>query len=428
MSTSLVEFVHGQRWFGGKSQEVTDAEIVDQAVLREEPRLADALVELRYGDGNHDLYQLLLGKDELDVLADSATGPELVRLVREGVTLPTLDGQLSFESLESMPRDLPLEAVRVLGLEQSNSSLVVDDRAFVKVYRRIEAGVNPDLELTRFLVAHGYANVPALWGSWSYSGPLIGATLGMVQEFVPGAVDGWSLALDELPSKPEEFVARAHRLGEVIGELHAVLASDRDDPAFAPEEASAESLALLTATVDEEIEQVFLHLPEDEVVAPIAGRSDDVRDLLRSFTVVGTFGPRIRHHGDLHLGQLLWAKGDWLVIDFEGEPARALPERRAKRSPLRDVAGMLRSFTYAASVAGITRADVEQRARTDFLDGYFATVQGKGLLPARDETERLLRIFELEKAVYELRYELSHRPDWVHVPVAGILQLLEDSP
>jgi maltokinase len=270
--------------------------------------------------------------------------------------------------------------------------------------------------------------VPALWGSWSYTGPLLGATLGIVQEFVPGAVDGWSLALDELPSKPEEFVARAHRLGEVIGELHAVLASDRDDPAFAPEEASAESLALLTATVDDEIEQAFLHLPDDEVVAPIAGRSDDVRDLLRSLTVVGTVGRRIRHHGDLHLGQLLWANGDWLVIDFEGEPARALPERRAKRSPLRDVAGMLRSFTYAASVSGTERADVEQRARTDFLDGYFATVQGQGLLPARDETERLLRIFELEKAVYELRYELSHRPDWVHVPVAGILQLLEDSP
>src|SRR6266542_1455470 len=209
MTASLVEFVHGQRWFGGKSQEVIGAEIVDQAVLREEPRLADALVELRYGDGNHDLYQLLLGEDEFDVLADSSTGPELVRLVQQEVTLPTLDGQLTFESLESMPKDMPLEAVRVLGLEQSNSSLVVDDTCFIKVYRRIEAGVNPDLELTRFLVSHGYANVPALWGSWSYTGPLLGATLGMVQEFVPGAVDGWSLALDELLSEPDEFVRLA---------------------------------------------------------------------------------------------------------------------------------------------------------------------------------------------------------------------------
>src|SRR6266446_2340596 len=363
MTTALVEFVHGQRWFGGKSQEVIGAEIIDQAVLREEPRLSDALVELRYGDGNHDLYQLLLGEDEVDVFADSSTGPELVRLVRQGVTLPSLDGQLTFESLESMPKDQPLETVRALGLEQSNSSLVIDDNCFVKLYRRIEAGVNPDLELTRFLVSHGYANVPALWGSWSYTGPLLGATLGMVQEFVPDTVDGWSLALDELLSDPDAFVARANRLGEVVGELHLVLASDSDDPAFAPEEASAESLALLTATVDEEIEQVFLHLPDDDVVAPIAGRGDDVRDLLRSLTVVGTVGRRIRHHGDLHLGQVLWANGDWLVIDFEGEPARTLPERRAKRSPLRDVAGMLRSFTYATSVSGVTRGDIELRAR-----------------------------------------------------------------
>src|SRR6266568_5800220 len=147
MSTSLVEFVHSQRWFGGKSQDVIGAEIVDQAVLREEPRLADALVELRYGDGNHDLYQLLLGEDEVDVLADSSTGLELVRLVQQGVTVPTLDGQLTFESLEAMPKDRPFESVRALGLEQSNSSLVVDDSCFVKVYRRIEAGVNPDLEL-----------------------------------------------------------------------------------------------------------------------------------------------------------------------------------------------------------------------------------------------------------------------------------------
>jgi maltokinase len=424
---SLVEFVHEQRWFGGKALEVTGAEIVDQGVLRREPPLADALVELRYGDGNHHLYQLLLGEGEFDVIGESSTGSELVRLLRDGARVPTTDGQIAFESYAVIP-DVPLEGSRLLGMEQSNSSLVVDDACFVKVYRRIEAGDNPDLELTRFLVSHGYEHVPQLYGWWSYSGPLLGATLGIVQQYVPNSVDGWSLALEELVGRSDDFVERVHRLGQVIGRLHATLASDPEDPAFSPEEASPESLALLTATVDEEIDQVFLHLPDDEVVAPIAGRGDAVRELLRSLTSVGSVGRRIRHHGDLHLGQVLWANGDWLVIDFEGEPARSLPERRAKRSPLRDVAGMLRSFTYAASVAGVPHTGVEERARAEFLEGYMETVQGSALLPPREATDRLLRIFELEKAVYELRYELAHRPDWVPVPVAGILRLLEEAP
>jgi trehalose synthase-fused probable maltokinase len=138
-------------------------------------------------------------------------------------------------------------------------------------------------------------------------------------------------------------------------------------------------------------------------------------------------GQRIRHHGDLHLGQVLWAKDDWLVIDFEGEPARPLPERRLKHSPLRDVAGMLRSFTYAVRVAGVEDESIEQRARNDFFDAYMEAVKEAGILPSRETAERLLRIFELEKAVYELRYELAHRPDWVSVPVSGIVRLLEDA-
>ena len=145
---------------------------------------------------------------------------------------------------------------------------------------------------------------------------------------------------------------------------------------------------------------------------------------------VGSVGRRIRHHGDLHLGQVLWAGGDWLVIDFEGEPARSLPERRRKRSPLRDVAGMLRSFAYAVSAVEILRGAAapegwEERAREQFLGGYMETVD-QSLLPNGEAAlERLLTVFELEKAVYELRYELDHRPHWIHIPVAGILRMLE---
>jgi len=178
--------------------------------------------------------------------------------------------------------------------------------------------------------------------------------------------------------------------------------------------------------VDERIAEVFANLPEDvPVLEPILHQGDAVRELLRGLSTVGSVGKRIRHHGDLHLGQALWANGDWLIIDFEGEPARPLPERRLKASPLRDVAGMLRSFTYAANVTG-AGLEVEQDARQRFLDAYFEAARTSGVLPPRETALRLLAIFELEKAVYELGYELAHRPDWVWIPVAGIRRLLEE--
>jgi trehalose synthase-fused probable maltokinase len=423
----LLEFVRRQRWFGAKTLEPTGAQLIDHAVLREEPRLSDALVEIRYSTGNRDVYQLLLGEGECEMVADPALAHALVRLVRDGARLKTANGQIEFDRVGVIPQDEPLESVRVLGLEQSNSSLVVDERLFVKLYRRLEAGVNPELEMLRFLDSHGFTHTAPLLGSWEYAGQLMRVTLGIVQQFVPGAIDGWSLAVGQLRDDSGTFLARVRGLGEVIGEMHVVLSSDSDDPVFSPEDASSESLALLVATVDDDIDQVFMHLPADDTVAPILGRGDAVRDLLRSLTTVGTVGRRIRHHGDLHLGQMLWANGEWLVIDFEGEPARPLPERRNKRSPLRDVAGMLRSITYAVAVAGVGQSGIEERARAEFLAGYDGAVYGTGLLPSVDATERLLRIFEIEKAVYELRYELAHRPDWVAVPVAGIVRLLEQA-
>jgi trehalose synthase-fused probable maltokinase len=259
----------------------------------------------------------------------------------------------------------------------------------------------------------------------------LAATLGILQEYVQDGQDGWELALDELAVDPERFLGRLRRLGEVTGELHTVLASDPNDPSFAPEVPSVESLGLLTATVDEEIAHVFLSLPEDdERLAPIAGRGEEVREQLRMLTHAGTNGKQIRIHGDFHLGQTLWSGDDWVIIDFEGEPARSLPERRRKRSPLRDVAGMLRSFAYVAIAAGPLRgAEVpdgwESRAREKFLDGYLATVDPTLLPNGQVGIERLLTVFELEKAVYELRYELDNRPDWVGIPVAAIQRLID---
>jgi len=445
--SELLELVRLQRWFGAKSSELIGLRVLDHAVLRrDEPTLADAIVELRYGSGTHDVYQLIVGirpdgkvpgpvifssdgQTSYEAVADPDFAREVLRLAARDATLPSGDGTIEFRSLGELPEEAG--NVRSLGLEQSNSSVIVDDELIVKTYRRLEAGPNPELELLRFLTTHGFTNVAELRGWWSYSGPVMTSTFGIVQEFVPGAEDGWSLALAELPSDPEAFLARIGRLGEVIGTMHAVLASDPEDPSFSPEEPSGEWLALLTATVDEEIEELFLHLPDDESVAPIAGRGDDVRGLLRELTQLGPIGRKIRHHGDLHLGQVLWVNGDWLVIDFEGEPARSLHERRRKRSPLRDVAGMLRSFSYAVSVLdlepeAVGANGIERRARADFLAGYTSAVHGANLLPSPETTERLIRLFELEKAVYELRYELNHRPDWVQIPVGAIQRLLAE--
>jgi trehalose synthase-fused probable maltokinase len=444
---ALLSFFPRQRWFGAKSLDVVGLRILDRAELRSElPALVDTLVEVRYGSGTHDVYQLVVamgengasGGEEIasadgftsyEAFGDLVFARELIDRLRAGTMLAAGDGTIEFCGMRGLPfENAPPREARALGVEQSNSSIVLDDTVIVKVYRRVEAGVNPEVELLHFFGQHGFENVPKLWGWWSYAGSLMNASLGVVQQFAPNSVDGWSLALEELGSDPETFLRRLRRLGEVIGEMHNVLASEPDDPAFAPEEASQESLALLTATVDEEIDQVFLSLPEDNpAVEPIAGRADAVRDLLRGLSTVGSIGRRIRCHGDLHLGQLLWSQDDWLVIDFEGEPARPLPERRLKQSPLRDVAGLLRSFSYAASVVGVAGQETEARARTEFLQGYMQTVQVSTVMPPPEVTERLLGIFELEKSVYELRYELANRPDWVHVPVRAILRLLEDA-
>src|SRR3954470_7319043 len=387
----LIDYVTHQRWYGAKSRSVSHADVLDSVVLRTtEPQLALALVEMRYDTGAHDIYQLpfsMRGEEvEIDGLEDAQLARELVSAMRSGLTLQGAEGVTEFVPIEGFAGlGKELLNARPVGAEQSNSSIVFDDELILKVFRRLEAGINPELEMLRFLTEHGFPNVAGLGGWYAYSGGPLAATLGILQEFVLDGLDGWALALDELGTAPERFGARLHRLGEVTGEMHTVLASDPNDPAFAPETPSVEALALLTATVDEEIERVFLSLPEDdERLAPIAGRGEEVREQLRMLAYAGSAGMAIRTHGDYHLGQTLWSgaralQGDWVILDFEGEPARSLTDRRRKRSPLRDVAGMLRSFAYVASAVELLRGGKapegwEETARARFLDGYVATV------------------------------------------------------
>jgi trehalose synthase-fused probable maltokinase len=445
---SLREFVLAQRWFGSKSKEVAHFRLLETIPLSELP-LGLAVLEVEFLPGTHELYQLPIGARPegewaegvicvnegmaiYDAMSDPDTARQLMRLMAADTEIETGQGVAEFRTAAGSRLPAEIAAVRAMGAEQSNSSVVLDERLVLKAYRRLGAGPNPELEILRFLTERDFPHIAALRGWYGHSGRLIDATLGIVQDFLAGASDGWDLALADLREDPQRFVARARALGEVTGRLHTALGSDPQDPAFAPEDTSAEALGLLTATVDEEIERVFVDLPDDlEVLAPIAGRGQEVRDQLRMLTQVGSAGRVIRHHGDFHLGQVMHtADDDWVVLDFEGEPARTLVERRRKRSPLRDVAGMLRSFAYAATASELLHdapapSSWEHAVRGAYLDGYLEETDQSLLPPGRAAVERLLAVFELEKAVYELRYELDNRPDWVKIPVAGIARLLE---
>jgi maltokinase len=426
----LIEYVTEQRWYGSKSRTVSHSQVLDLVILREtDPAYSLALVEIRFDTGAHEIYQLLLSADgdlRLDGLQDAALARELVHAIRGGLTLQGEEGVVEFRTVTGfagLGREM-LDA-RSVGAEQSNTSIVFDDELILKAFRRLEPGINPELEMLRFLTEHGFPNIAALGGWYAYSGGPTAATLGILQEFVQGGRDGWELGVEEMESAADDFLARLRRLGEVTGEMHTVLGSDANDAAFCPETPSVEALGLLTATVDEEIEHVFLALPDDnELLEPIVGRGEEVREQLRMLTHAGSPGKAIRTHGDYHLGQTMWAEDDWVILDFEGEPARSLTERRRKRSPLRDVAGMLRSFAYLAIASGGSH-DWEEQARSMFLEGYLETVDATLLPSGQAAIDRILSVYELEKAVYELRYELDNRPEWVSIPVAGILRLID---
>jgi maltokinase len=445
---ALREWVERQRWYASKSRHVSGIEIDDGVVVSEDPPLFLGLVQTRFATGSHELYQLPLtfcasGENPdsdpiattpewsaFDAISDPKLIRDLLRRIADEQQLETDDGHFGFHRVPGtgpIAVDVP---VRAIGVEQSNSSIVFGDQIVLKVFRKLEPGINPELELLQFLTRQQFPNIAPLLGWYDYEGRSFSATLGVAQRFFPRAIGGWELAGEQIESNPDVFLNELGSLGTVTAELHNSLASDPGDPAFAPEEPSSEALSLLTATIDEEIERIFVRLPDDQRVAAIAGRGQDVRERIAMRAQLGIGGRSIRTHGDYHLGQTLHTPTGWVIIDFEGEPARPLFERRQKRSPLRDVASMLRSFAYVASAVEFTRGirapeDFERRARATFSEHYFARID-PALLPAGDTAvTNLLSIFELEKAMYELQYELDNRPDWLPIPVAGITRLLE---
>jgi len=445
----LSEWISAQRWFGAKARDVAQFNVLDVVVLRREPpAIALTIVEARFGSGTHELYNVPLGvRPESDgwdravvctdggyTVYDALADPDQTALLAEllGRRAEVRDGESSvnFFWADGEPVQ-PGTRSRTMDVEQSNTSIVFDERLVLKVFRKVEPGINPELEMLRFLAGHGFEHIAKLEGWFQYSGGLMDATLGVIQQFIPGAVDGWRLALDALVQTESDFFAQIEELGAVTGRMHAALAADPEDPDFAPEEPSDENVSLLSATIDEQIERVFLELPDTAMLAPIAGRGPDLRDRLQMLSHIGIGGRLIRGHGDYHLGQTVLGPEGWVVLDFEGEPGRPLRERRRKHSPLRDVAGMLRSISNAALAGELlfdlpaASSDWESGARECFLRGYLAEVD-QALLPAgRQAIEKLLSIFELEKLLYELRYELNNRPDWLIVPVTAIARLLD---
>ncbi|HLH65083.1 MAG TPA: phosphotransferase [Solirubrobacteraceae bacterium] len=443
----LAQWLSQRRWYASKSHHLHELEIEECALLRDSPPELLTIAQAQLSSGEHDLYQLPLslidegggdadravasagGLHAVDGLAQGRCGTLLAEAIAAERTLPGEEGTFNFRRADAGGHPAAGPA-RPVGAEQSHSSLVLGDRTVLKVLRRLEPGVSPELELLRFLSERSFPNVPPLQGFYEYEGRAFTCTLGIAQRFVGGAVGGFELACSWAQSRPEALVTALADLGAVTARLHNCLASDASDPAFTPEEPSAESLSLLTATIDEDIERVFAHLPpDDERLAPIAGRGQDVRERINARGHAVPAGRSIRTHGDYHLGQTLRADGEWQIIDFEGEPSRPLHERRRKRSPLRDVASMLRSFAYVDATAraqgGAVADDWEQRARASFMESYLASID-RTLLPGGEaQILNLLAIFELEKAVYELRYELDHRPEWLPIPVAGIVRLLE---
>ncbi|GGM07036.1 hypothetical protein GCM10010129_58670 [Streptomyces fumigatiscleroticus] len=424
----LREWLPRQRWFAGKDRPVTELGLLSTTELF--PGCLHLLVHTGNGTvpapggapGSGDCYQLLLGVRKHPsprlgraligrvhegplaglTVYDALHDPRTAQLLLDRLRRPGTVGPLRFECDASRP--VPASLVpRLLDAEQSNSSLVYGDEFILKVFRRIQPGVNPDLEVPDALARQGCGRVPAPVAWYRTTHPLT-ATLGVLQPFLRDAHDGWTLALDALAAG-DDFTAQAHELGRATAEVHLALAS-----AFPA--GAAGGNALTAAAMSDRLDSAA------HCVAALRPFVPGLRAAFAALTTCDAGPPAQRIHGDLHLGQVLRAGREWFVIDFEGEPSRPLAERVSAHSPVQDIAGMLRSFDYAARQRRPWRPQWARRCREAYCAGYAARA---GWDPRKKHG--LLRAYETDRAVYEVLYEARHRPDWLPVPMAAIERL-----
>ncbi|MER2997512.1 maltose alpha-D-glucosyltransferase [Pontibacter populi] len=518
----LPPYILNRRWFGGKARTVQRMQIVDNMPLQIGNRGATILlIEVNYNEGLPELYQLPLAfaskeqeqqlisqypvsviarvtqNGEEGILYDALYGEEfrqlLLQLISKRRRVRADHAELQGHSHQQVSAILRESnntlSSKILGAEQSNTSIIFDNQFFLKIYRKLDRALNPDVEVVQALTEGvGFKQVPRFLGALEHhthgAAPMV---LAMLQELVPNQGDAWENMEDSLKrfferletqneqvnlgkkvgtlSRPVSFsdtpeevqlqlggasVNRIELLGLRTAELHLALASMTDQKDFAPEDFSLHyqrSLySSLTSLVRSNFDSLRKHLPKlpDNVRAEaeeVLNMRAEILEKLKMIFSRKIDTLKIRTHGDYHLGQVLFTGKDFIIIDFEGEPARAFSERRLKRSPLRDVAGMLRSFHYAAYNA-LFQQDITNKenggyleewaeqwyhyASNFFMHCYLDKTMGTGIVPAKEEDfEILMETFLLEKAIYELGYELNNRPDWVLIPIRGIKYIMK---
>ncbi len=472
----LPDYLPRCRWFRSKARAIASVSIEAIAPLgdaAESPALA--VIRAEYPDGEPERYALPL------ILVSPDAGNTFPENARIGtVQTPEGEGVLcdaawdatfraAFFDLLSGRREAKLEggllrgrpvagglpagagnASKVLGAEQSNTSIRYESGHFAKLYRKLDDGINPEPEVLRFLREHtDYRHVPEFASAleWEQSGASTPVTVALMVDFVAADGDAWEAALKRLAkvfgtadaALPDSFAAWIRLLGTRTGELHAALASRADVPDFAPEPLEETDLDRVRTGVRTQLKDALAILeqrlnelaPEAKRLADTVTRARGRLEALLDFTSDGDLGRKMRTHGDLHLGQILATGDDVRILDFEGEPGRPLTEARRKQSPLRDAAGMLRSFHYAAHTAAREVGRPGDAGRVAealcemFLSGYFPAAQPAGRPVDTKTRDAVLDLFVLEKAVYELLYELNNRPDWVEIPLSGLAALAD---
>ena len=465
LAPQLADYLPRQRWFGAKDRTIELVRIRSLDVLHGDgswPALLRVDADVSLAGTDDARYQVLLGLRPTGVACEFLTGHEGAVLgefeTAQGQALvydALLDSELALALLRVIAPGFPAERVRPLGAEQSNTSLVYDDAMILKVFRRLNEGRNPEVEVIETLAGVGFTSVPEPLASWRKDA----VDLAFLQRFLTGATDGWNIALTSLrelfaehtvgtapppgdalgtgvappveAADPAEargdFAAEAERIGEVTAELHQAMARG-----FGLTKVTGADWA---GPMEEQLERV---LGGGAGPGGDPALAEGARRIIARLRDIPDPGPAIRVHGDYHLGQVLRTDAGWFVLDFEGEPARPLEERTRPSSPLKDVAGMLRSLSYAPAVALSYQEDDlsslgrawETRNRECFMTGYLRKAQydpetGREPILPTDPAVRsaVLAAFELDKALYEVAYERANRPDWARIPLEAVARL-----